>query len=54
MTRETGGLELASTIILILPENRLTKCASDIMCEQAYGDIMCEQACDLFHSFTRK
>ena len=26
--RETGGLELASTITLILQANRLTKCAS--------------------------
>ena len=28
MTSETGGLELASTIILVLQANRLTKCAS--------------------------
>ena len=28
MTWETGGLELASTIILVLQANRLTKCAS--------------------------
>ena len=28
MTWETGGLELVSTIILVLPANRLTKCAS--------------------------
>ena len=28
MTRETGGFELASTIILVLQVNRLTKCAS--------------------------
>ena len=28
MTWETGGLELASTIILALQANRLTKCAS--------------------------
>ena len=27
MTGETGGLELASTIILVLQANRLTKCA---------------------------
>ena len=28
LTLETGGLELASTIILVLQANRLTKCAS--------------------------
>ena len=28
MASETGGLELASTIILVLQANRLTKCAS--------------------------
>ena len=28
LTMETGGLELASTIILVLQPNRLTKCAS--------------------------
>ena len=28
LTQETGGLELASTIILMLQANRLTKCAS--------------------------
>ena len=28
MTWETGGLELAATIILVLQANRLTKCAS--------------------------
>ena len=28
LTRETGGFELASTITLVLQENRLTKCAS--------------------------
>ena len=30
LTRETGGFELASTITLVLQENRLTKCASQI------------------------
>ena len=28
LTRKTGGLELASTIIVVLQANRLTKCAS--------------------------
>ena len=28
--RETGGLELASTVTLVLQANRLTKCASHI------------------------
>ena len=30
MTWETGGLELASTIILVLQANQLTKCASHL------------------------
>ena len=31
MTWETGGLELASTIVLVLQVNRLTKCASHVL-----------------------
>ena len=32
-TRETGGLELASTITLLLQANRLTKCVSHPVCQ---------------------
>ena len=37
LRRETGGFELASTITLVLPVNRLTKCASQINNMQLAG-----------------
>ena len=52
MTWETGGLELASTIILVLQANRLTKCASHTKLEsdKGYKYLGILEADDIMHT----
>ena len=52
MTWETGGLELASTIILLLQANRLTKCAShhELESEKGYRYLGILEADDIMHT----